>query len=229
VIERSESALLERDELAARLRGFGPVGLLAIVVIVAADLVFKPFSALMVLTWASRSRTPWRDLGFVRPRSWPATVVVGVAAGVAIKLVMKAVVMPLLGADPINQAYHFLVGNRAALAGMLYAIIVGAAFGEEVLFRGFAFERLRALFGNSTRARVVIVVLTSLLFGLVHYPDQGLPGVQQAVIVGLVLGSLFARTGSLFMPMVMHGAFDLTALWIIYFDLEEEVARFIFQ
>jgi uncharacterized protein len=229
VIERVERTPLERDEFAARLRGFGPIGLAAIVVIVAADVLFKPLSALMVLAWASRSRTPWRNLGFVRPRSWPATVVVGVATGMALKLVMKAVVMPLLGADPINQAYHFLVGNRAALAGMLYAIIVGAAFGEEVLFRGFAFERLRALFGNSRRARVVIVVLTSLLFGLVHYPDQGLPGVQQAVIVGLVLGSLFARTGSLFMPMVMHGAFDLTALWIIYFDLEEEVARFIFQ
>jgi membrane protease YdiL (CAAX protease family) len=75
---------------------------------------------------------------------------------------------------------------------------------------------------------VAILVLTSVIFGLVHYPDQGLPGVQQAVIVGLVLGAIFVRTG-LVMPMVVHAAFDLTALWIIYRDLEEEIARYIFQ
>ena len=183
----------------------------------------------MVLAWASRSQTPWRDLGFVRPRSWTATLVIGVAIGVALKLVMKAVVMPLLGADPINQAYHFLVGNRAALPGMLYSIIVGAAFGEEVFFRGFAFERLHRLLGDSTRATVAIVAVTSAVFGLVHYPDQGLPGVQQAVIVGLVYGAIYVRTRSLAMPMVTHAAFNLTAVWIIYWDLEEEIARFIFQ
>ena len=183
----------------------------------------------MVLAWASRSRTPWRDLGFVRPRSWPATLVIGVAIGVALKLVMKAVVMPLLGADPINQAYHFVVGNRSALPGMLYATIVGAAFGEEVFFRGFAFERLHRLIGTSTRATIAIVVLTSVVFGLVHYPDQALPGVQQAAIVGLVYGAIYVRTRSLAMPMVAHAAFNLTALWIIYWDLEEETARFIFQ
>jgi membrane protease YdiL (CAAX protease family) len=218
-----------RDEFASRLRGFGPVGLLAILVIIAADLLAKPVSALMVLAWAWRSRTPWRDLGFVRPRSWPAAIVIGVAIGVALKLVMKAVVMPLLGAPSINQAYHFLVGNRAALPAMLYAIVAGAAFGEETLFRGFAFERLHKLFGSSTGATIAIVVLTSLLFGIAHYHDQGLPGVQQAVIVGLVFGSIFARTGSLVIPMVAHAAFDLTALWIIYWDLEEEVGRAIFR
>jgi DNA-directed RNA polymerase specialized sigma24 family protein len=41
----------------------------------------------------------------------------------AIKFVMKALVMPLLWPDPVNHAYHFLVGNRAALPGMLLAVI----------------------------------------------------------------------------------------------------------
>ena len=213
------------DETASQLRGFGPVGLLAIVVIIAADVLGKPVSALMVLAWAWRSRTPWRELGFVRPRSWLAAIAIGIAIGITVKLVMKAVVMPLLGADPVNQTYHFVVGNRGALPAMLYAILVGAAFGEEVIFRGFAFERLRKLLGSSTRATVAIIVLTSLLFGIAHYADQRLPGVQQAVIVGLVYGAMYARTGSLAMPMIAHAAFDLTALWIIYWDLEEEVAR----
>ena len=56
--------------------------------------------------------------------------------------------MPLLAADPINQTYHYLVGNPSALPGMFYAIIIGAGFGEETLFRGFLFERLGTFLGG---------------------------------------------------------------------------------
>ena len=88
--------------------------------------------------------------------------------------------MPLLGADPINHAYHYLAGNRAALPGMLYAIIVGAGFGEETVFRGYMFERLGKLFGPGAWAKMSIVLLTSALFGLAHYPDARLAGTEQA-------------------------------------------------
>src|SRR2546422_8014406 len=47
----------------------------------------------------------------------------------------------LFGAPPINQAYHYLTGNPAALPGAVYLLIAGGGFGEEVVFRGFLFER----------------------------------------------------------------------------------------
>ena len=53
--------------------------------------------------------------------------------------------MPLLGAPEINSAYQYLVGNRAALPGQVFTMIVGAGFGEETVFRGFLFERLGKL------------------------------------------------------------------------------------
>src|SRR5688572_25587302 len=140
--------------------------------------------------------------------------------GSAFKLLMKAIVMPLLGADPINQAYHYLVGNRAALPGILFAVIVGAGFGEETVFRGYLFERLGKLLGTSRAAKAIIVMMTSVLFGLAHYPDQGLAGAQQGTILGLVFGAIFAVTGRLGMLMVAHAAFDVTAVAIIYWDLE---------
>ena len=40
------------ERLAARLRGFGPLGLLAILIIPAGDYLFNPLSALLVLGWA---------------------------------------------------------------------------------------------------------------------------------------------------------------------------------
>ena len=188
-----------------------------------------PLSAILVLLWAQRSGTPLSALGFVRPKSWARTVFVGISFGIALKFLMKAVVMPLLAADPINQTYHYLVGNPSALPGMFYAIIIGAGFREETLFRGFLFERLGTFLGPGPKAKTLIVLITAGLFGLAHYFEQGIPGVQQATIVGLAFGTIFAVTGRIFMLMIAHAAFDLTALAMIYWNLDPTVAHLIFK
>jgi membrane protease YdiL (CAAX protease family) len=217
------------DPIAARLRGFGPLGILAILIILAGNFLFTPLSAILVLVWARVSRTPWREIGFVRPKSWIGSIALGIAFGAAFKLLMKAVVMPLLGAPPINEAFHYLAGNTAALPAILFTVIVGAGFGEETVFRGYAFERLGKLFGSSSWAKTLIVLLTSAWFGAIHYPAQGLAGAEQATIFGLLFGTIFAIRGRIFMLMVAHAAFDVTAVAIIYWDLESEVAHFIFK
>jgi uncharacterized protein len=215
------------DPVARRLRGFGPVGLLAIFII-AFTSVIKPLSALLVLLWAWRSHTPWREIGYVRPKSWIGSLAVGIVFGCALKLLMKVIVMPLLGAPAINPAYHYLAGNRAALPGMVFTMIV-AGFAEETLFRGYVFERLGKLFGTGASAKVSIVLLTSALFALGHYSNLGLPGVEQAMITGLVFGTIFAITGRIWMVMCAHAAFDLAAVAIIYWNLEATVAHLVFK
>src|SRR5216683_782036 len=196
------------DPIAASLRGFGPLGLFAILVIFFGNVLFLPASALLVLLWVRLSRTPWRAIGYVRPRSWIGSVLVGIVFGSAFKFLMKAIVMPLLGADPINQAYHYMAGNRAALPGAVYVMIVGAGFGEETVFRGYMFERFGKLFGSGVWAKTSIVLLTAILFGLAHYSVQGLAGAEQATIVGLVYGTIMAVTGRIWMLMCAHAAFD---------------------
>ncbi len=54
----------------------------------------------------------------------------------------------------------------------------------------------------------LIVLLTSVWFGLGHYHVQGLTGVEQATIVGLVLGTIMAKTGRIFVLMVAHATPD---------------------
>ena len=215
--------------LAERSRGFGPVGLLTWLVLLLGDILFIPLRGLLVLAWARWTETPWRDLGFVRPRSWVRTVVVGVVAGFLLKLFMKSVAMPLMGADPVNQAFHYLTGNKAALPGMMWAVTAGAGFGEEAFFRGFLFERLTKLFGSSRAATVAIVLITSAFFAIVHYPGQRLPGVQQAFVVGLVIATIYAYTREIWLPMILHAAFDVTAVWMIYWNLERNVAGWFFH
>src|SRR5438477_7120304 len=97
------------------------------------------------------------------------------------------------------------------------------------MFRAFISERLRKLFGPSVAAKVAIVVITSVLFGLAHYRVQGLTGTEQAPIVGLVFGTIFAVTGRIFLLLIVHAAFDLTAYAMIYWDLETRVAHLLFK
>ena len=219
---------MSTDRFAAELRGFGPAGLVANLVIALGNAVFVPLTGLLVLAWAWRSGTPWREIGLSRPRSWLVTILGGIAFGAAFKLAMKALVMPLLGAPPVNPAYHYLAGNAAALPGALYLILAGAGFGEEVFFRGFLFERLGRLLGPGPLAKAAIVLVTSAWFGLDHLQVQGVAGMEQAFIVGLAFGAVYAATGRLWLLMIAHAAFDLTALAIIYWDVETQVAGLVY-
>jgi uncharacterized protein len=221
------------DRLAAELRRFGPLGIFAILLILFTGNIFVgqvivPVGAILVLGWVRLSRTPWHEIGYVRPRNWIVTVAVGLVLGIALKFLLKAIVMPLLGADPINWAYHSWAGNRALLPAGIWACLV-AGWGEETIFRGYAFERLGKLFPPGARAKIAVVLITSVWFGLVHYSSQGLTGVEQATITGLVFGSMFAFSGRIFMPMCIHAAYDLTALAMIYLGLETRVAHLIFK
>jgi membrane protease YdiL (CAAX protease family) len=227
--DEPQAAQASENRVAPGLRGFGPLGIVAIVFILAGNLIFLSLSAILVLVWTRVSRTPWREIGYERPKSWAASLAVGTVFGIALKFVMKALVMPLLGANPVNQAYHYLAGNRAAIPGMLYAVVVGAGFGEETVFRGYLFERFGKLFGHSPGAKAAIVLITSAWFALAHYSVQGLDGVKQAAIVGLVFGGIFAVTGRIWMLMFAHAAFDLAALAMIYWGLETRLAHLIFK
>lgn len=217
------------DSFAASLRGFGPIGLLAVLVILSGNLIQAPLSAFLVLAWAYRSHTPWREIGYVQPDHWLRDALLGIAGGLALRLLVQVIVMPLLGHHPINQQFHFLVGNTAALPWVALFLLVVSGFGEETLFRGYLFERLKKLFGHSLGASIAIVLLTSAFFAIAHYPEQGWVGVKQAAVTGLVFGSVFAITGRIWAVMWAHAAFNLLAMTIIYLDLESEVSHLVFK
>jgi len=196
---------------------------------VAGSLVATALGAVLVLAWARWSRTPWRELGYVRPKSWLRAAAVAFVSGVAFKFLLKAIVMPLFGAPAINPKYHYLAGNTAALPGIVSAVIVSAGFAEETVYRGYLFERLGKLFGPGVAARTAIVAITSALFAVAHISDQGIVGAEQAAITGLAFGAVFSVIGEIWTVMVAHAAFDLAAVAIIYWGLEAKVAHFVFN
>ena len=136
--------------------------------------------------------------------------------------------LPLLAAPAVNSAYRFLQGNPAALPGMILTIVASAGFGEEILYRGWMFERLAKLWGRTPAARAATLAVTTLLFAAAHLADQGTVGAAQAIVTGAVFGAVALRTGTLWLPIVLHVAFDLTAVAIIFLGLEPAVAHLVF-
>jgi membrane protease YdiL (CAAX protease family) len=71
--------------------------------------------------------------------------------------------------------------------------------------------------------------VTSILFALAHLWDQGVPGAVQATITGLAFGTVYARIRTIWPVMVAHAAFDVAAVLMIYWNLEEPIARLLFH
>ncbi len=137
--------------------------------------------------------------------------------------------MPLLGAPDINAHYQFVVHNQRAMWELIFTSLTFAGFFEEVLARGFLFERLGKFIGTSRGALITTILFTSVLFGAAHYPEQGWMGVEQAGILGIVDGIIFVATRQLWFLIVMHAAFDIVATLIIYFGLEVRLAHLFFH
>jgi membrane protease YdiL (CAAX protease family) len=181
-----------------------------------------------VLAWTRASQTSLREIGFVRPKSWWRTAILGIVFGCALKFVLKAVAMPLLGADPINRTYHYLVGNSAGAVVMAFYVLI-ASFNEETVFRGFVFERLGTLLGPNRSAKIATVLLSSAWFATVHYLEQGVAGVEQAAMTGLAFGTIFAVTRQIWISIVAHAAYDLMAIAIVYWNIESTMAHLVFN
>src|SRR5262249_57367520 len=83
-----------RDRLSRQLTARSRAGIaMAPALVLAGNLV----GPALVLAWAGFTRTPWARLGLARPRhGWRMAVVTGSLGGVALRLVMTSVVMPLL-------------------------------------------------------------------------------------------------------------------------------------
>ena len=215
--------------LPSRLRGFGVIGMVAMLMVIASVFVSTIVAGVLAVVWALGSRTPVRELGYTKPNSWPAAIALGLAGGALFKLMMKSLIMPLLGADPINHAYQYLFHNPSALAGILLYLPIGAGFAEETFFRGYLFERLGKLLGTGALARITTVAATAAFFAALHYPVQGRDGALQAFIVGVVFGTLLAAGTSLFTLMMAHVSFDLVAVAIIYYGWESRIGHAIFR
>jgi len=160
-------------------------------------------------SWKKGTRSLDRDFG-LRVR-W-VDVPVGLVAGFACQLAFAVAAPPIyrgLGIDPdkINEASEKLADKAHDPFGVLclfLMVVVGAALVEELCYRGLWMRAIANRWGT-----VAGVLLSALVFGLVHFELYALP---LLALFGVVLGTLAARTGRLGPSIWAHVAFNLTAV-----------------
>lgn len=179
--------------------------------------------AMLVTVWLGlrlRGQT-WRHFGlgfrFARDRvlrTLLQSIVVMVVALVA--FVAGSAVMS--NVTPANQVadmsgYDYLQGNLPLLLLALAAVYVVSSFGEELIYRGFLVNRLAEIGGCGKAAWCVAVVMSAVIFGLVHF-DWGVVGVVQTTFMGLALAIAYLVTKRNLWALILAHAYIDTLLLV---------------
>jgi hypothetical protein len=160
-------------------------------------------------------------LGFERPRSWAWTIggALLTAIGVHIAISLAAIVVIPRWGPPNFGAFKNLHGHPLELLKFLVIIWTTAAFGEEIIFRGFLIRWLTNNPNISIRGPVVLAtVVAATIFGIGH-SYQGVSGAILAGAGGLVYGLSFVHArGNLWRSVIGHGLYDTAGFLILYFQ-----------
>lgn len=175
-----------------------------------------------LVLWLRRSN--WREFGLKRPRSWLKTILLAVGGLITVYFVV-IITMPLvtrLTGQPVDKSpFDGLRENVPALIFSLLAVWTLAAFGEELIFRGYLMNTLARVLGNRNGGWIFACFINSILFGVGH-TYQGISGVILLGIVGLLYALFYLGSGrNLWVPILIHGLYDTSAFLVIFFNLDK--------
>ena len=146
-----------------------------------------------------------------------AVFVAAVAATVVGAVVMSSIFGRPEGAD--MSGFDYLHDNLPMLILVLVAVYFNASFGEEVIYRAFLINRIAELGSGSKSAWRLGVLISSLVFGLIH-SGWGLVGMVQMTFMGLALAvSYLVVRRNLWVTILAHGYLDTILIVPMYFGV----------
>jgi membrane protease YdiL (CAAX protease family) len=151
----------------------------------------------------------FRAMGLGRFPGWMRQALWGTAIGAALPAV--AVIWIVVFGD-LRVASFSTSTHALGLAWVELLILSTGAMGEELMFRGYPFQRL-----VEATEPVFAVVVMSLLFGFVHggNPHTSRLAMVNTCAIGALLCTAYLRTGALWMPWGIHFAWN-TALGLVF-------------
>ncbi len=172
---------------------------------------------LLALYTVLTHRLEGRPLGSVgvalHPR-WKNELAMGMAAGTGM-LVAVASVERLLGVASFSLGPSHAVG--VVLAGGFYVLaLMVAASVEELIFRGYPFQRLAEVAGPA-----IAVIVASIVFGAAHLrnPFQSWISTINTALVGVMRAVCYLRTRALWLPIGIHFAWNFVQGYVLGFPV----------
>lgn len=171
------------------------------------------------------SKTSYRAIGFAPPASWRRCLLWALAAIIVSQagaVLLGAIIQRTTDWAPLDVGYirDSIEGDVVAYLTWIVLVVWGsAAFGEELLARGFIMHRLQAAFGRGRLGVALALLGQAALFGALH-AIQGPSGVVITAYIGIVLaGAYFLSGRNLRAPILAHGAMDTISLTLMYFAI----------
>lgn len=140
------------------------------------------------------------DLGLRLNRRWWGEAFQGASLGMGLILLSALIVLATGG-------FHWERDTTATLQGLVAGawLYVGVALSEELLFRGFVFQRLIKGMGEWPGQ-----ILMAILFAAAHWGNPGMSGATKVwatlniTLAAVMLGLAYVKTRSLALPMGLH-------------------------
>ena len=135
-------------------------------------------------------------LGWTKASSREFLLGMGSGAGAACLVLLLPVAAGMASFEKVPGSEHIV----ASLAFVSIVLLFGA-FGEEMLFHGYAFQLLiRRIGGFAT------ILPAAVIFGFAHMdnPNRNLLGIVNTMLWGLVFGYAYLRTSALWLPIGLH-------------------------
>jgi membrane protease YdiL (CAAX protease family) len=112
--------------------------------------------------------------------------------------------------------YAYMQENFLLFILTVLGVLVVSSFGEEVIYRAFLINRIVALGNDSQIWKGIAVILSAVIFGLVHY-KWGAMGMVQTGFMGLSLGFFYLKLNkNLWILILAHAIMDITLMIQLY-------------
>lgn len=182
--------------------------------LIANTVVLASLFAVWPLLLAGYSRVPWKQAFGLRTPPVTALLAAGLA-GLSLWPLVYEVEVSLLSHMRLEAIFEIAKPITEQIAQTplplrLFALAVCPAICEELLFRGFLLRAFRSAMSPSAT-----IIITAALFGLFHVLVRDallLERFPPTALLGLVLGWLAIRTGSLWPGVLLHVIHNTTVL-----------------
>ncbi|MEK6371907.1 MAG: CPBP family intramembrane glutamic endopeptidase [Acidobacteriota bacterium] len=162
---------------------------------------------------AVSERGRWR-LGLAAP-PWTAARELLLGIGFAIVLIASCDLLIIATTD-----LRHVPGGGFPWAELL-VVYLPAAFHEELLFRGYPYQKVRSV------SRPAAIVFTSLVFALLHAGNAGISpmAIINLVLAGVLLALAYEVFGRLWLPIGIHAAWNILSGPILGYNVSGYVSR----
>lgn len=160
----------------------------------------------LLMTRIEKQKSNWSALGLVN-KNRSRYILLGGFLAIVLSFLTISVGYFTSTLKYVGNGFALFAPTQVIVTLLLTTILAFASgFGEEIAFRGYLQSRIAQRYNHP-----IAVAIVAVLFALSHplsFAANPLLYFATAILVGILFGTIFARTGSLWMGIALHAVWN---------------------